>query len=130
MQDIERRFRRLRIANIVLALLHAAQAAVILLLSNDFGLPVTENFLEGPPGVSELPAAETLFDLPLGPAVAALPVYYVLISWAAWRGLFEFVWAPSRWNKTDHGLARTSRLRTLKRLSGDPWRLLRARGRP
>jgi len=66
----------------------------------------------------------------LGPTVAALPVYYVLISWAAWRGLFEFVWAPSHWNKTDHGLARTSRLGSLKRLSGDPWRLLRARGRP
>ena len=71
MPDAAHRFRRLRIANIVLALLHAAQAAVILLLSKDFGLPVTENFLEGPPGVSELPAAETLFDLPLGPAVAA-----------------------------------------------------------
>ena len=66
----------------------------------------------------------------LAPTVAALPVYYVLISWAAWRGLFEFIWAPSHWNKTDHGVARTSRLGTLKRLSGDPWRLLRARGRP
>ena len=66
----------------------------------------------------------------LGPTVTALPLYYVLISWAAWRGLFEFLWAPSHWNKTDHGLARTSRLGTLKRLSGDPWRLLRARGRP
>ena len=65
------RFRRLRVVNAALALVHAAQAGVILLLSNDFGLPVTENFLEGPPGVSELPAPETLFDLPLGPAVAA-----------------------------------------------------------
>ncbi len=67
----ESRARRLRAGNAALALLHAAQAALILALSNDFSLPVTGTFLDGPPGISELPAAETVFDLPLGPAVAA-----------------------------------------------------------
>ena len=41
--------------------------------------------------------------------VPALPLYYVLISAAAWRGLVEMVTHRFRWNKTEHGLARTSR---------------------
>ena len=64
-----------------------------------------------------------LFAL-FGPAVAAirlrrlwrllafmplLPVYYGLVSLAAWRGLTELLLDPFRWNKTEHGLARTSR---------------------
>jgi hypothetical protein len=61
--------RRLRRGNALLALLHAAQATLILVLSNDFGLPVTIGFLEGPPGTE--PTTDELFDLPIGPAVAA-----------------------------------------------------------
>jgi len=45
----------------------------------------------------------------LMPAVALLPLYYVLVSLAAWRALLELARAPFRWNKTEHGLARTSR---------------------
>ena len=60
---------RLRAANALLALLYAAQATLILALSNGFGLPVTIAFLEGPPGSD--PTTDTLFDLPIGPAVAA-----------------------------------------------------------
>jgi glycosyltransferase XagB len=43
------------------------------------------------------------------PYVPLLPFYYVLVSVAAWRGLAELFLAPFRWNKTEHGLARTSR---------------------
>ncbi|MDB5557306.1 MAG: glycosyl transferase [Enterovirga sp.] len=43
------------------------------------------------------------------PLVALMPAYYCLVSIAAWRGLLEFVLQPQRWNKTEHGLARTSR---------------------
>ena len=43
-------YRRLRIWNGSLALLHAAQAIVIIALSNSFTLPVTLSFLKGPPG--------------------------------------------------------------------------------
>ncbi len=68
--DIDpREARRLRVWNAALALVHAAQAALILVLANDFGLPVTIGFLQGPPG-TEL-SSETLFELPIGPAVAA-----------------------------------------------------------
>jgi cellulose synthase/poly-beta-1,6-N-acetylglucosamine synthase-like glycosyltransferase len=65
----------------------------------------------------------------LSPFVAALPAYYVLISFAAWRGAYEFLRAPSHWNKTDHGLARTSRLGELRRRAIAPWRLRRPQPR-
>ncbi len=45
----------------------------------------------------------------LMPAVLLLPLYYTLVSLAAWRGLAELIRAPFHWHKTDHGLARTSR---------------------
>jgi cellulose synthase/poly-beta-1,6-N-acetylglucosamine synthase-like glycosyltransferase len=43
------------------------------------------------------------------PYVPLLPFYYVMITLAAWRGLAELAMDPFRWNKTEHGLARTSR---------------------
>lgn len=41
--------------------------------------------------------------------VPLLPLYYGLISIAAWRALLELVRDPFSWHKTEHGLARTSR---------------------
>lgn len=38
-----------------------------------------------------------------------MPLYFLLVSLAAWLALIELVRAPERWNKTPHGLARTSR---------------------
>jgi hypothetical protein len=60
---------RLRIGNLLVGLLHAAQAALILLLSNDFSIAVTAAFQDGPPGT---PPGETqeLFDVYFGPAIA------------------------------------------------------------
>jgi cellulose synthase/poly-beta-1,6-N-acetylglucosamine synthase-like glycosyltransferase len=43
------------------------------------------------------------------PWVPLLPLYYVLVSVAAWIGLWELATATFRWNKTSHGHARTSR---------------------
>lgn len=63
-------YRRLRWANAVLGGLHLAQAAAILALTNGFAIAVTASFATGPPGT---PPGEpsTLFDLAVGPAVAA-----------------------------------------------------------
>jgi len=72
------RFRQLRQYNLAMALLHGVQGAALLALSNDFTLPVTATFMEGPPG-SGVPDPTTIFDLRIGPAVAA----FVLISAAA-----------------------------------------------
>ena len=67
--DDSRAFRRLRSANLTLAVLHAAQGAAILLLANDASLPVTLGVLDGPPATGDI-RDETLFDVPMGPAVA------------------------------------------------------------
>jgi cellulose synthase/poly-beta-1,6-N-acetylglucosamine synthase-like glycosyltransferase len=44
-----------------------------------------------------------------GFALATMPFYWLLISLAAWRGLWEFSRAPFRGNKTKHGISRRSR---------------------
>ena len=38
------------------------------------------------------------------------PLYWFLLSLAAWRALFQLLYDPQWWEKTEHGLARTSRL--------------------
>lgn len=44
-------------------------------------------------------------------ALALIPLHWVLLSFAAWRALYQLVRDPYQWDKTEHGLARTSRLR-------------------
>ena len=39
-----------------------------------------------------------------------IPIYWLLLSIAAWRALIQLAHDPYRWEKTAHGLARTSRL--------------------
>jgi len=58
----------------------------------------------------------------LMPWLPLLPIYYVLVSLAAWRGVWELATAPFRWNKTSHGLARTSRTRALQKHQARPAR--------
>ena len=43
-------------------------------------------------------------------ALLLMPVYWLLLSVAAWRAVVQLMRAPYRWEKTEHGLARTSRL--------------------
>lgn len=54
-----------------------------------------------------------------------LPLYCLLVSAAAFMALVEYVHAPSQWNKTDHGLARTLRAEssrlTVKPRSHEPF---------
>jgi glycosyltransferase XagB len=38
------------------------------------------------------------------------PLYWFLLSLAAWRALFQLWRDPQRWEKTEHGLAKTSRM--------------------
>ena len=40
-----------------------------------------------------------------------LPLHWLLLGAAAWRALYQLLADPYRWEKTDHGLARTSRVR-------------------
>jgi hypothetical protein len=38
------------------------------------------------------------------------PLHWLLLSIAAWRALYQLIFAPYAWEKTEHGLAKTSRL--------------------
>lgn len=38
------------------------------------------------------------------------PIYWICLSLAAWRALYQFLAEPYRWEKTEHGLARHSRV--------------------
>ena len=92
--DNERALRRLRLYNVAMGLLHATQGIAVLLLSNDFALPVTAAFMEGPPGTPA--ATKELFALPLGPAVAA----FLFVS-----ALAHMVAAGPGWGKYQRDLA-------------------------
>ena len=41
--------------------------------------------------------------------IPALPLYWLLMSFAAWQALFQFLKEPARWEKTEHGVARDRR---------------------
>ena len=38
------------------------------------------------------------------------PLHWLLLSLAAWRALFQLIYDPQRWEKTEHGMASTSRV--------------------
>jgi hypothetical protein len=75
--DIEPQFKKLRAYNAFMGCLHLAQAVVIIILSNDFTLPITTSFLNYMPETGSLgPVTETLYNLPFGIFVAV----FLLIS--------------------------------------------------
>jgi len=41
--------------------------------------------------------------------IPMLPIYWGLMSLAAWQALFQFFRSPSAWEKTAHGVARRRR---------------------
>jgi hypothetical protein len=71
---------RLRLYNVVMGFLHAAQGAAVLALANDFALPVTATFMEDAPGVNP-PELSTLFE----------------IRFAWWVAAFLFISAAAHW---------------------------------
>ena len=58
----EARFRNLRIWNTAMGALHAVQAVLVLVLANDFALPVTATFLTDQPGAAP-PEISELFEI-------------------------------------------------------------------
>jgi hypothetical protein len=38
------------------------------------------------------------------------PLHWLLLSLAAWRGLYQLVVSPYAWEKTEHGLSKSARL--------------------
>lgn len=60
---------RLRTLNLAAAALHLGQAVAVVVLANDFVIPISAAYLAGPPGTPPAPA-QTLADLSTGLAVA------------------------------------------------------------
>jgi len=46
--------------------------------------------------------------LPIAWVLFTIPLYWLFMSMAAWRALWQLVRAPYHWEKTPHGLARSS----------------------
>jgi hypothetical protein len=59
----------LRRYNVIAGILHLAQMVVVLLLSNDFTLPIVARYMSGPPGTT-FAEPITLLDAPIGLTVA------------------------------------------------------------
>jgi hypothetical protein len=117
------RARRLRLINVVLAVLHAGQAAVLLVLSTDFSLTVVETFPEGPPGTAT-PAPEAWLDIALGPAVAVFlllaAIDHAVVALPGVHSRYEGVLRrgrnPFRW--TEYSLSATLMVLLIALISG------------
>jgi hypothetical protein len=85
------RLANLRVWNIGLAVLHAVQAVLIVVLSGDFVIQVVSTFPEGPPG-TRVPNAEPLFDVRVGFAIGlflALAAIDHLVTATVARSTYE-----------------------------------------
>ncbi|AMJ62280.1 glycosyltransferase family 2 protein [Bosea sp. PAMC 26642] len=80
----------------------ASALALVVSVSGVFAL-----FLPPALGALRHGAPRLLLWLPL------LPLYYGLVSIAAWIALYDYVRRPHAWNKTTHGLKRSSTYRPL-----------------
>lgn len=63
-RSIESKLKQLRVWNIIVGLILAVQAVLIAVLTNDFALPVTSTFIQGPPGTT--PTLHELFSISTG----------------------------------------------------------------
>jgi hypothetical protein len=72
---------RLRLYNVLMGGLHAIQGFVVLLIANEFALPVTATFMTDAPGAAP-PELRTLFE----------------VRFAWWVAAFLFVSAAAHWN--------------------------------
>ncbi len=93
------RFGSLRRYNLVAAAFHAAQAALVLFLSNEFTLPVTGTYLAGPPGTTPSDTV-TIIDTRIGWAVAAFlalsAVFHVVVASPGFFGRYRSGLAQNR----------------------------------
>jgi hypothetical protein len=55
------------------------------------------------------------------------PLHWLLLSLAAWRALFQLLHDPQRWEKTEHGLATTSRVARSCKTETSQIRMVRSR---
>ena len=73
--------RRLRLMNITAGAIHAGQGLAVLALANEFSLPVTGAFMDGPPG-TQPPPPVVLFEFPFAWGVAGFLFLSAFAHWA------------------------------------------------
>ncbi|MGV8995536.1 MAG: glycosyltransferase family 2 protein [Parvibaculaceae bacterium] len=56
--------------------------------------------------LSGMAAASARGLRPLILSALSMPVYWLLISWGAYKALYQFAVAPFHWEKTEHGISR------------------------
>jgi len=77
------RLSTLRRWNVIAGALHAASAVAVLALANDFAIPVTASYIEGPPGTTDYTQV-TLWETPMAWGVAAFFLLSALAhAWVA-----------------------------------------------
>jgi hypothetical protein len=84
---INGRMQRLRVWNIVLGGLHLFQGIVVLLLTNEYTLPVTATFLDDAPGLAP-PSLQEWFDIRVGWGVALFLFISAAAHWIIAFGAF------------------------------------------
>lgn len=102
----------------------SGQESTNMLLTTLFGATVVAGYL-----VSIVISAMGLARRGLTKAFWSLtlvPFHWLLLSLAAWRALFQLMFDPYRWEKTDHGHSRTSRLARRQRAQSIVARILGA----
>ena len=82
----------LRRYNLIAGVFHLAQMLVVLVLANDFSLPIVARYMSGPPGTT-FAEAVTLFDTPVGLAVAIFlglsAFFHFLVASPAYFGRYS-----------------------------------------
>ena len=95
-ESAEDRTRGLRRFNVAMGSLHLVQGGLMLALSSTFALPVVANFLNFDAATQRLvPRPETLFDVRIGPAVAAF-LFLSAIAHFAVASPWVYPWYSAR----------------------------------
>jgi hypothetical protein len=84
-QTTEQKLGKLRIWNIVVGLVLAVQAVLMAVLTNNFSLPVTATFMEGPPGspatLHTIWSIQTGWGVFIFMAISALALFIIASPW-------------------------------------------------
>lgn len=93
MAEIDTRFKRLRIYNVVMGLFHLAQGAAVVALSESYKIPVTAQWLSTRPGPGVFSQPQLYFSFELGYAVAIFlflsAAAHFVIAGPAYKGYVE-----------------------------------------